>query len=45
MTTLVGEGEIDGPLRGLALMDVAASIEVAGIEKITAFVRSGMGWL
>ena len=42
MTTPVGEGEIDGLLRGLVLVDVAPSIEVAGIEKITAFMRSGM---
>lgn len=42
MTALVGEGEIDGLLRGLVLVDVAPSIEVAGVEKITAFMRSGM---
>ena len=42
LTTPVGEGEIDGLLRGLVLVDVAPSIEVAGIEKITAFMRSGM---
>jgi pimeloyl-ACP methyl ester carboxylesterase len=42
MTTLVGKGEIDGLLWVLVLVDVAPSIEVAGIEKITAFMRSGM---
>jgi pimeloyl-ACP methyl ester carboxylesterase len=42
MTALVGEGEINGLLRGLVLVDVAPSIEVAGVEKITAFMRSGM---
>jgi pimeloyl-ACP methyl ester carboxylesterase len=42
MTALVGEGEIGGLLRGLVLVDVVPSIELAGIEKITAFMRSGM---
>ena len=38
----VFEREIDGLLWVLVLVDVAPSIEVAGIEKITAFMRSGM---
>jgi pimeloyl-ACP methyl ester carboxylesterase len=42
MTALVGEGESGGLLRALVLVDVAPSIELAGIEKITAFMRSGM---
>jgi pimeloyl-ACP methyl ester carboxylesterase len=42
MTALVGEGESAGLLRALVLVDVAPSIELAGIEKITNFMCSGI---
>ena len=43
ITAMVAEGESPGLLRALVLVDVTPSIELEGLEKIGAFMRSGLG--
>ncbi len=42
MTAIVAEGENNGLTRALVLVDVTPSVETKGIERITAFMRSGI---